>query len=176
MNLKSELIQKREHTHTKAEAPRQIWPKYLSSWECGINSDMVWNEILTHFCLDYKGAGGLQWTWGPQGLQSQNKPAIQPALQHGSPSRTHPTPSLAPFLPPSSLPSSHFAGPFRPQECHALGNLISVKHAKSLASFSDRLEFGSRVWMSEVRWDLCGAGQPTAHPRGWSCLWNRIGF
>lgn len=125
------------HTH-KSRSPKANMTKVPKSWECAKNSDMVWNEILTHFCLYFKGAGGLQWTWGPPELQSLNKPAIQPALQHGSPSRTHPTPSLAPFLPPSSLPSSHFSGPFKPQECHALGNLISVKQAKSLASFSDR--------------------------------------
>lgn len=35
---------------------------------------------------------------------------------------------------------------------------------------------GSTLRKSEIRWELCGAGQPTPHPWRWSCFQNRIGF
>lgn len=100
MNVIHKLTQKRNHTNKSRNLKANMTKVHKS---LGIFNAFIQDKILSHFCLDSKGAGRLQLTSGLPELKSQNKLATSAALKHRSPSKRCSTPSLAPMLPPSSL-------------------------------------------------------------------------
>lgn len=143
MNVIPELTQKRNHTNKSRSLKANMTKVHKS---LGIFNGFVQDKILTHFCLDCKGAGRLQLTSGLPELKSQNKLVTSAALKHRSPSKPCSTPSLAPMSPPSSL-----ILPDHSSHKHAIFyGILLVKKSKGPVFFSDR----TRVWLQifDIQW------------------------
>lgn len=112
----------------------------------GIFNGFIQDKILTHFCLDCKGAGRFQLTSGLPELKSQNKLATSAALTHRSPSKP-------PVQLPACLPCYHLlpwfflitqstSMPCSRESCWS-------RNPKALCFLVTGLEVGSRFWINE---------------------------